>query len=342
MTIEFKKQIIESRYLDPGNGFKEVAFPLEVREDPLTGWSSLVYYGMDYPPLNGPNPVELQPAPGCPFCPANLDKATPRFPEDIIPGGRIQVNEAIVVPNIRPYSQYSAVVPLAPRHHIPLDGFDLYLLSDAFVAAKLFAGQVMKYDPRARHFSIGWNYMAAAGATMTHPHLQVNLGAVPIPAQAADSAAARNHFQDHGVNFWEELIEQEKADGERYVGATGDVHWIVPFAPHGRLLDVTAIFRGVSSFVELSQKDLLDFCAGLLNVFKDLNEHRLYSFNLAIHSETDAEEHFYCHARINGRFTFFSSGVADKSYMELLDGLVFSRIPPERMCQSMKKYFQTP
>ncbi|MBI2934882.1 MAG: hypothetical protein HYY29_04855 [Chloroflexi bacterium] len=340
MTIEFKKRVVKSRFLDPGNGFKETEFQLEVREDPLTGWSSLVYYGMDYPPLNGPGPVELQPQPNCPFCAGNLDRVTPRFPDDIVPGGRLQVNQAVVVPNIRPYSQYSAVIPFSPRHYLQLADFDLLLLSDAFMAGKLFAAEVIKRDSGAKHLSIGWNYMAAAGATMTHPHLQVNLGAVPIPGQQVDAAASRVHYETHGLNYWEELIEQEKEEGQRYAGATGNVYWLVPFAPKGRLFDVLAIFRGASSFVELSQTDIQDFSEGLLMVFRDLKEHKFHSFNLAIHSELEAEDRFYCHARIIARFTFFPSAVSDRSYMELLDAQVFSRIPPERMCQSLKKYFQ--
>ena len=158
--------------------------------------------------------------------------------------------------------------------------------------------------------------------------------------ESEDSRAARAHYRDHGINFWEELIEQEKETGERYVGAVGNVQWVIPFAPRGRLFDAIAIFRGVSSFLELTQKDIQDFSSGLLNAFKDLKEHGFYSFNLTIHSETSAEEHFWCHARIMARFTFFSTGVSDKSYMELLDSQMFSRITPERMCQSLKKYFQ--
>lgn len=340
MTIEFKKQVVKSRFLDPGNGFRETIFNLEIRHDPLTGWVSLIYHGMDYPPLNGPNPPELQPLSHCPFCPDNIDKATPRFPEDIVPGGRIRVNQAVVVPNIRPYSQYSAVVPLSPRHLTTLDGFDVQTLSDAFFASKLFAGSIAKHDPRARYLSVGWNYMAAAGATMSHPHLQVNLGAIPIPAQKQDSDAALLHYQKHGMNFWEELIEQEKELDERYVGATGNVHWLTAFAPKGRLFDVIAVFRGARSFLELSQRDLQDFSAGLVKAFKDMKEHNFHSFNLAVHSSFDSNEHFYCHARLMARFTFFPTAVSDKSYLELLDGQMFSRITPEQMCQSLRKYFQ--
>lgn len=340
MTIEFKKQIVASRFLDPNNKFEEVVFNLEVRQDPLTGWSSLIYEGMDYPPMNGPKPAELRPFPGCPFCPANVEKVTPRFPEDVIPGGRIRVGEAIVVPNIRPYAEYSAVVPVSPRHLIGLDEFTPELLSDAFTASKHFAAMVIKHDPRAVNLSIGWNYMAPAGATMSHPHIQVNLGAIPLPAQQEVEDASMDHLQRHGMNFWEELIQQEKEMGERYIGATGNVHWLTPFAPRGRMFEVIAIFRGAGSFLDLSPEDISDFSAGLINAFKDLKEHNFYSFNLAIRSAASSNDHFYCHARINGRFTFFPTEVSDKSYMETLDGQVFSRIPPERMCRSLRKYFK--
>ncbi|MBI4333653.1 MAG: hypothetical protein HY673_20505 [Chloroflexi bacterium] len=339
MTIEFKKQIIKSRFLDPARGFKETSFDLEIRRDPLTESASLIYHGMDYPPLSGPNPAELQRPQGCPFCPDNIEKATPLFPEDIVPGGRIRVNEAVVVPNIRPYSQYSAVVPMSSRHVMKLDELKELTLTDAFVASKLFAANVAKHDPEARYLSTGWNYMAAAGATLTHPHLQVNLGSFPTPAQARDNQAAIVHYEKHGANFWEELIQQEKEQGERYVGATGNVHWLTAFAPRSRLLDVIAVFRGASSFLDLSQADLRDFSVGLVSAFKDMQEHGLHSFNLAIHSSFEGNEHFYCHARLIARFTFFAAGVSDRSYLELLDGQMFSRITPEKMCQSLRKHF---
>jgi galactose-1-phosphate uridylyltransferase len=340
MTIEFNKTVVECHFLDPNNNFQETIFPLEIRHDPLTGRSSLVYHGMGYPPLNKPHPAELQAqSDSCPFCPANIDKVTPRFPENVIAGGKIKVNQALVLPNIRPYSQYSAVVLFSLQHIVGMDEFTRELLTDAFVAGQLFARKIVEYDPKARNLSIGWNYMAPSGATMSHPHLQFNLGIFPVPAQEELEESSQEHHKKYGKNFWQELIEQERETDERYVATIGDVCWLTSFAPRGRLFDLLAIFRGKSSFLELTEKDLSDFSTGMLLAFKDLKEHGFYSFNLAIRSSPGFSRYFFCHARIIARFTFLPTGVSDASYMETLDKQMFSRISPEQMCRGLRKHF---
>ena len=43
MAIEFRKEVVHSRFLDPSQQFAEVEYNFEVRADPLTGKSSYVY-----------------------------------------------------------------------------------------------------------------------------------------------------------------------------------------------------------------------------------------------------------------------------------------------------------
>ncbi|MDP2718304.1 MAG: hypothetical protein U1D67_08715 [Dehalococcoidia bacterium] len=340
MSFELNKEQVKARFLDPADNFREKIFSLEVRHDPLTGWASLIYSGMGYPPMNKPYMEELRKGSDtCPFCPGNIEKATPRFPEDIISGGNIRVNEAVVLPNIRPYSQYSGVVLLSKSHFIGLDEFTPGLVTDAFTAAQSFARQVVKHDPKACNLSIGWNYMAPAGATLSHPHIQVNLGIYPVPAQKSVGDPSEKYYREHGTNFWEELIDKEKKLDERYVGTIGSTCFLVSFAPLSRLFDLLAVFPGKSCFLDLDNADLRDLSTGLIRAFKDLREHGFYSFNLAVRSAPDCSEHFFCHARIISRFTFLSPGTCDRSFMEVLDNQMFSRISPEEVCRSLKKYF---
>ncbi len=341
MTIEFKKELVESRFLDPNDNFQEKVFSFQVRHDPLTGWASLIYSGMGYPPMNKPDVAELRAgSEHCPFCPDNIGKVTPRFPPEIIPGGTIRVNKAVVLPNIRPYSQYSAVVPFSERHFVDLNEFTRDILTDGFLAGQSFARQVTEYDAKACNLSVGWNYMTPAGATMSHPHLQLNLGAFPVPAQKQLGEASQRYYQKYGKNFWQELINLEKELAERYVGTIGNTCWLTSFAPKGRLFDVTAIFPGKSSFLDLSEGDLRDFSTGLVLAFEDLKEHGFYSFNLGFRSAIDSSNHFFCHARIISRYTFLSPGTSDMSFMELMDNQMFSRISPEFMCSNLRKHFK--
>ncbi len=75
--------------------------------------------------------------------------------------------------------------------------------------------------------------MLPGGASLVHPHFQVFGGeTAPWLTQLYwDRSAAWK--AEHGASFWDQLVAQEQAAGERYVWGAAGVHWLAPFAPAG-------------------------------------------------------------------------------------------------------------
>ena len=68
---------------------KRQEIPFEIRTDPLTGTTGRVF-NLPYHPPKSPNTEEtFKRSEGifCPFCPENIENSTPRFPEELLPGG---------------------------------------------------------------------------------------------------------------------------------------------------------------------------------------------------------------------------------------------------------------
>ena len=99
MSIQFERYTYVSRFLDPRQGFNEVAIPSEVRRDPLTGDVARVIPGRSFSLPAGlisplPSEVEDRSRETCPFCPERIADVTPRFLPELIPEGRIQEGTA--------------------------------------------------------------------------------------------------------------------------------------------------------------------------------------------------------------------------------------------------------
>src|SRR4030042_5653667 len=128
---------VPSRMLkrDSSGGLTETAAPVEIRFDPLTGRSCrLVPYSLER--IIRPDLAALEKRSReltCPFCPPLVERITPRFPPDLIPGGAIRRGKALAFPNIDPYDTYGVVVAISDEHFIALDKFDLETVLNALM-----------------------------------------------------------------------------------------------------------------------------------------------------------------------------------------------------------------
>ena len=119
MAIEFRKEVVHSRFLDPSQQFAEVDYNFEVRADPLTGKSSYIYQlGNIAMPQKKDLSSLIQRSldRGCPFCPQAFEQNTPKFVAELIPQGRLWQDEACIFPNIRPYAPYGAICVPSRQH----------------------------------------------------------------------------------------------------------------------------------------------------------------------------------------------------------------------------------
>jgi len=255
----------ETVILDPNNNMQRKLIPSEIRKDPLTGKTSRICH---FRPLKWEKPDLDQLIAGtektCPFCPDKVMKITPCFPEDIVPEGRIVLNDKVLFPNIAPYDILGAVATLGDRHYIPMTDFEIERLADGFRLAIKFFQQVNKINhPESVYHLVSWNYMPASGSSVIHPHYQVFATSYAPNQLRTELQAAERYMKKNGTNYWDDLVKAEKTAKDRFLGRIGRSNWMTVFAPLGVAGDVVAVVDDTCSTLDLTDDDLTDLANGL-------------------------------------------------------------------------------
>jgi len=339
MTVEFRREFNESSFIDPKKGEKVVTS--EVRYDPLTGHISRIFpfrrlipHRHDWEPF-----VEKSRQQFCPFCPDSLDKATPRFLPDFWPEGHIRVGNATVVPNLHPYEKYTSVVVMCREHYVSMGDIYPSMIVESFQAALEYLKAAQKYDATgAKYCSINWNYMPYAGGSMIHPHLQVLAGPKPCTYDEKMYLAAREYFTKTGQNFFTQIVDAEQKNDERYLGQTGQVHWMSTFAPR-HVADVTGILPGKATIWEVKETDLEQVAAGIVKVAHYYDRINMPSFNAVMYFGMQNDESFYVNIRMVGRFTIFPLVGSDITHMQVLHDDPWTVLLPEKLAGDLKPDF---
>ncbi|MGD0794718.1 MAG: hypothetical protein ABR958_03880 [Dehalococcoidales bacterium] len=342
--IKFQREVVQSRLMarDSSGAFAEGTIPVELRLDPLTGRSCrVVPFSLDRIIKTDLAAMEKRSRElPCPFCPPLVEQIIPRFPPDLVPEGVIRRGKALAFPNTGPYDIHGAVIVVTDEHFVPLNKFTQEAVLNALLAAQDFVKYMQQADPAAKHHFIAWNYMPPSGGSLVHPHLQGNAGYRPTVYQKLLLESSRKYFRKKGQNYWSDLLQQEKQTDERYIGRIGATEWLTSFAPRGRLSDILVVFPGRTSVVELTRADLRDFSAGLLKVFRYIDELKLVSFNMSTYSGFDSGQ-FWAQARIVPRGLLLYSPIetSDQFYYQLLQDENICILSPEAACRRMKKWF---
>lgn len=338
MPVIFSRTKNESVFLDPRNNFEPKTVASEIRRDPLTGQVSrifpfrkLILHRHDWTPF-----VEESKQKFCPFCPEVMEKVTPKFTAAISAEGRIRVGDAVAVPNLNPYDKHAAVVIMSPRHYISMDEIDVQLMVDSFRAGLTYLERAAAADPAgARYGSINWNYMPYAGGSLIHPHLQILAGPEPCTLDKTLIMASARYARNNNSNYWTDLVETEKARGDRYIGKTGRAYWLCAYAPR-HVGDVIGIIPGKKTIEDMTDQDLADLATGLKKVIDYYNRCNIVSFNTALYFARSEDEGFTAHARIVGRFTIFPLVGSDNTHMQVLHDDPWTVILPEVMARDIK------
>jgi galactose-1-phosphate uridylyltransferase len=281
-AIEFEERDLDARVPDLAAGGAWTRVRLRWRRDPLTGASARILTGVKLQPDSRPDMTDLTAKPAfCPFDSEHLEKATVPFPAELTAEGRIRVGQAVVVPNIMAYATHSAVGIYDPgRHFLDLDELTPSLVGDALTAMVRHAHAVRRLDPAAAWSSVNGNYLPPAGASLVHPHLQSAHDACGLTGQRLLVEQAGAWQERTGWSYWTDLVEQE-ADGPRWVGRTGRVAWLTPFAPTG-FHEVWGVVDGVADVTDLTEQDTQDLGRGLSQVLAAYRAWNLASFNFAL------------------------------------------------------------
>ena len=335
--IEFEASRQACRFLDPTRGFEPVEKVTEIRHDPLTGRTSHIL-DMDFKPQRPhvEEMVDRARAGFNPFAPDKREEVTPRFLDEVegIPGGRLAVGEALVVPNLFPYDRYSAVTILSDADFVPLNGFSEKLLVDAFHADLEYLERVRETEgENLRHYSVNWNYMPLAGGSVVHPHHQL----IASPVLTNYLRDVEDGLKRYGGDYFGDLVKAEEGR-ERWVGREGNISWLTGFAPLGHI-DVVGIFEGRASLFDLTGEDFSALARSLLGIFDYLHAESFVSFNLSLYG-LEGTEGFTAHCRLSPRFLLSNAlGASDVNYFEVSHTESLAFFYPEAAANGLRARF---
>jgi len=346
--IRFIKHVQKSTILNPMMNNNLDTQELEIRKDPLTGTQSVfnprledkvaMFYGKSDTALIEKMAEKSKAT--CFLCGDTWKQVTPAYPADMVPEGRIQIGQAVLFPNIFPAAQVHAVIRVGEKHYVPLSEFDPATVTDAFHAALELTRRLTGADARVKYMTVNGNYLGPAGASIAHPHFQVAGGDLPFTYLEKIMECSRQYFQKNHSCYWCDLIEQEKTDGERYIGATGPVEWISSFSPSGTN-EVIGVLPARSHLLEMDDSDINGLARGLVNVLCGYADMGLSTFNFAIYSGVlgEKDESFRCFIRIISRQNVYENYRTDDYFLQKLLDNELILTPPEVLAKNISQYF---
>ncbi len=287
--IRFERTVEKAGFFSPLAGGKYAEQTIEVRRDPLTGMTAIssselatkeeMFYGKtdwEYADELAHSSRE-----GCFFCPEKVMEATPRYPDDVVAGGRLQRGRALLFPNLFPLAALHAVVTYPERHYLRPSEFSPGLLAEGLGAAADFAERAERAYPSLEHLELCCNHMLPAGASMVHAHFQV-FGGPAAPWMVRFAWERSQAFAaEHGVSYWRTLVEEESELGERFVASKAGCTWLAAYAPTGGR-EVVAVVPGVARLAALSDEQVSVLATGLSKVLAWYEREGLSAFNFTL------------------------------------------------------------
>lgn len=283
-SIRFKKKIITARIRNPLQNFTETKEQIEIRVDPLLGYSSRISKskGLDKIPEGAPLNDFVTQSKSCFFCKGRVEEQTPKLPEDIYPEGRITVGEAFLFPNLSGFGTFSAVCIFSKEHFIAIDQFTSIQIFNALKACQIYF-QKCSLSCGSRLFpSINGNYLLPAGSSILHPHLQPFLDPYPTNLLKQLWRASKKYYQKNGKSFWAELKKAEK-NSDRFLFETPFGFAYTPFAPLG-FYEVNAVLGNGENILDLTDEMIQDLSAMIHRIFQFYHNRQHNSFNLVLFS----------------------------------------------------------
>jgi UDPglucose--hexose-1-phosphate uridylyltransferase len=332
--MELKRERLTAEMLEPGTG-EVVRTPIEVRVDPLTGHSSRILPERGLMPANDHDLASFarENQARCPFCPERIDSLTPRLPATIHPAGRIVHGDAVLFPNLHAYSSHSCVSVYSPQlHYLPLWQMTERLIADNVVTQVAYARAVMETDPASRWASINANHMLPSGSSLFHPHLQGIVDSQPTTVQRMLAEVPAERFEAY--------VETERRTGERHLGNSGQVEWVVSFAPIAPA-ELRAFIWSISSPAELDEDLIAELAHGLtlaLNAYAELG---FESFNLAVYGAPPGMDGYPLNLRLACRSNLKAFYRSDSTFLERLHWEGAVDLPPEIIAEHIGERFRS-
>ena len=170
----------------------------------------------------------------CIFCGDRLAAKTARYPDDLVPGGRLARGEATLLPNLFALGAYHPLVVLSRAHFLEPGGFTPALLSDGLAIAREFLLAVHRARPRARLRGRRRQLPAAGRRLHRAPAPADARDAPPVhPPRAAARAPAPATTRGTGPRCSASSPPRSERLGARHVASSGGWRWLAACAPQG-------------------------------------------------------------------------------------------------------------
>ena len=345
--IQFTKHVQKSTFHNPMMSNELDTQEMEIRRDPLTNAQSVfnprledkvaAFYGSSDQALMEKMAKESKAL--CFLCEDRWQVVTPTYPEELVPGGRIQVGQAVLFPNIFPAAQIHAVIRVGEKHYVPLGKFDATAVLEAFHACFKFV-QCLAKDKTVRYLSINGNYLGPAGASIAHPHFQVVGGDLPPSYMESIFNYSSAYHKSNKSCYWFDLVEVEKKEGERYIGASGPVEWLAAFSPQGAN-EIVGVLPERTNFLEMDDGDVKGLADGLVHILHGYAAMGISTFNFALYSgPLDCQDaSCRCFIRIISRQNVYENYRTDDYFLQKLLRNELILIRPETLAKTLQPYF---
>ena len=283
-TLRFRKKIITARIRNPLQNFKETKEQIEIRFDPLLGYSSRISRskGLDKIPEGEPLSDFVSQSKSCFFCKGRVEEQTPQLPEDIFPEGRIAVGDAFLFPNLSGFATFSAVCIFSKDHFTAINQFTTDKIFNALKACQLYFQKCASSYGSRLFPSINGNYLLPAGSSILHPHLQPFLDPHPTNLHRQLWRASKKYFQKNNKSFWVELKKVEKS-GDRFLFEASSGYAYTTFAPLG-FYEINAIIGNGENILECNDEIIKDLAHITYKILQFYHQVRHNSFNLVLFS----------------------------------------------------------
>ena len=331
--MDFQRQFLIAEMHAPDTG-EPLRTSIEVRVDPLTGYSSRILPERGLMPTGDFDLAAFarENQPTCPFCPERIDSMTPRLAPELHSDGRLVRGEAVLFPNLHAYSSHSCVSVYSPRlHYLPLEDMTDRLVHDNLSTQVEYARAVMTADPESRWASVNTNHMLPSGSSLFHPHLQGIVDSQPTTMQRMLAEVPAERFESY--------LESECGAGERYLVNTGRVEWLVSFAPIAPV-ELRAFIREISSPAEADEDLVAELAHGLTLALNAYAEMGFESFNLALYGAPPGTEGYPVNLRLACRSNLKPFYRSDSTFLERLHWEGAIDVPPETVAERMRDRFR--
>jgi len=338
--LEYRATRKIARIHDPRRDFALSEIESEVRYDPLTGDSARICH-FAFPKRELPDLSALaeRTRGGCPFCPESVERVTPRYPAELLPEGRMRRNEALLVPNLFPYDDVSAIVSMSRAHFLAMDAMPPPIVADALKLARDFIISAAPLVEAGEVYGIvTWNYMPPSGASQLHPHMQVIVTDTPGNQLRRELDAEARFLTARNTPYPVALLDAERG-GARWLDEADGIAWWVPYCPTGMLGDAQAMFVEQPTIAGCDDATLDAYAQGLCRMLAAYARMGLWSFNLTLMPDAQAEPsgrhrlsarllpRFYLHPHLHN---------SDTAYLQLLLGEKFAMVTPEQHAAELR------